>query len=329
MKNLILTTLLLVTASTNTFAAKFDHTPEAACSPLDFRTEFPMPIRDQGGVSWCYGNAAADYLQYTYRLPQQISAADIAISYSTTFASGAITFFKRIFSNESRMEPPQTGFIDLAVKHMQSRGYCPESVLPSTEWPRSSKDGQTKVRLLQAIMDLYSLQAEVQAGVIGSASELPWFYNLKNMNQDLFFTLLRDNTQNKLLPAIDSVVCQNDRHDYPAYPIKRRFSIRSKHIFQNINNSFNNDMPSTIDFFSDVYDNYDHPKKRLADLHTVLLYGRKFDPVAKECTYILRDSHGTNCSQYDPKIPCDGGFLTFPESKLYDVMTSSLTIERL
>ena len=331
MKNRVIFSLLFLVFQSTSFASAFVKTDQASCSNIDFRDSFSMKIRDQNSISWCYAFDAADYLQYTYRLPSPISAADIAIAYTETGVSDVMTFFKRIFSKEDRLEPPQTGFIDMAIKTILPQGYCPEEILPSEKWTQiSTQDqSQTQVGLLQAIMNLYDLQKKVKNKQIVSADQLPWYFDLKNLTQTRLFTLLRDSSQNKLLPAIRETVCQNDRAPFPVYPIKRTFAFRSGKIFEKINSNFNSGMPSSIDFYSGIFDDYTNYKKRVSDLHTVLLYGRKFDPVANECVYLMKDSHGTDCSQYDTRIECEAGYLWFPESKIFDVITSDLIIERL
>lgn len=311
--------------------AGFYPTPEAACSTIDFRTTFPMKVRNQNNLSWCFAHDAADYLQYTFRIPEQISAADIAIAYSETHVSKVMTFFKRIFSRDSRGKPPQTGFIQKAVRKIIPQGYCPESVLPSDYWTRlsTSDQSQSKIGILDAILDLYSLQKKVKSGEIASAQELPWFYVFDNLSKDQFFAILKNTKQRKLLPEMRQIVCQNERVAFPNSPIHTKFSLRTARVFQKINENFDQDMPASIDFYSGIFEDYDHYKRKLDDLHTVLLYGRKYDPETKECVYLMKNSYGEDCKRYDSKIKCESGYLWFPESKLYRTITSSYLIKRL
>jgi hypothetical protein len=83
-----------------------------------------------------------------------------------------------------------------------------------------------------------------------------------------------------------------------------------------------------IDFFSGIFDDYSHYKRKLDDLHTVHLYGRKFDPGTQECVYLMKNSYGEDCSRYDPRIQCERGYLWFPENRLYPTLTSVLSMDR-
>jgi hypothetical protein len=306
-------------------------TSEEACTPVDFRDSFPLTMRNQRGISWCFAHAASDYLQYTYQIPEQISAADVAINYYNAGVPNVVNFFKRMFSHDARIAPPQTGFIAIAVKRIQKEGYCPESIFPSETWTKvdTATSTQTEVTLVPAIEQMWALQAQVQNGQIANASLLPWFLQFHNVDQTIFFNLLKNSKKPKLLDALRITACQGSRKPFPNIPVQAHFDLKGPHFFEKMNASFNQRMPVTIDFFSSVFENYTHYRKTLDELHTVLIYGRKFDPATKECTYLMKDSHGSSCAAYAPEIKCEAGYLWFPESKMNEMMFSRLILERL
>ncbi len=321
--------VLFLIASSSAFA--YFPTSEKSCSPIDLRQIFPQKMRDQNDISWCYAFAAADYLQYTYQVPEQVSAADIAISYTQSNISRFIYFFQRIFIKGAGSEPPQTGFVAEAVKRILPQGYCPESVFPSEKWTKvdTATQARTTVPLLDALDDILEVQAKVASGRIKAPNELPFYPDLKNMNSDIFFNLIKTTKRNSLLNGIRNTVCSGSRKPYPLGPISADFNLKGKHVFEKMNANFDTQMPVVIDFFAGVLDDLDHFKKPISDLHTVMVEGRKFDSKSNECYYLIKNSHGEDCSEYDPKIECDKGYLWLSESKMYRSMISRLIIKRL
>lgn len=321
--------VLLLTIFNPPFARAYLATPESGCSNVDLREDFQLKMRNQRGISWCFAHAAADDLQYTYRLPEQISAADIAILYSGSDISKIITFFKRLFSKEARSKPPQTGFIVKAVNRAIASGYCPEWAFPSEQWTKVYASGnRQKVDVLNAVLEMTSLQKEIQSGKYTSPSDLPWHYAFEHVDRASFYTLLKNSHKNTLLPGLRSAACDSERKPYPLSPVKTRFRIKGRKIYRHINEQLSSRMPAAIDFFSGVLENYDGAKRKINDLHTVLIYGRKYDSNLKQCVYLIKNSYGEDCGQYDPKIKCEAGYLWFPENKLHPYLTSSLSITR-
>jgi hypothetical protein len=306
--------------------ARYVETSENICTPVDFRETFELKMRNQNKLSWCYAHAAADYLQFTYRIPEQISAADIAINYSKSKWSRFVTLVRNTFNKKARGEPAQTGLIKHAVQMIRPQGYCPESSLPSDEWTKIYPDGRTeKVEILTAVMESFQLQKQVRSGAILSSEELPWRYHFQNIStREEFFNLLRDSKRKNFLSKLRSMACAPDRKPFPSSEsVYGKMYIRGPLTFARINGSIDwARAPVTIDFFSDILENYDRPKRRISELHTVLLYGRKFNVETQQCEYLIKDSYGASCEKYDPKIKCESGYLWLPENKLYKQMTS-------
>lgn len=320
---------LLVLLAPTAMAATYHKTTESDCSQIDFRDTLKMKIRNQNKVSWCFAHAASDYLQYTYGLSDQISAADIAINYSQSSLSKLIGFLKRINNSEARSLPAQTGFIKIAVKKIIPQGYCPESALPSEEWTRVDQNGtESKVEIRQSLLDVAALQTLVKNGGLSSAADLPWYFRFKNIDASQFFDLLKSSKKGRLILNIRAAACDGERRPFGTNQIHSDFQIRGKNVFKNMNASFDRDMPVTIDFFSDILRNFDNPKRNISNMHTVLVYGRRFDRTTQQCNYMIKDSYGEQCTKYDAKIPCENGYVWLPENKLFRAMTSQLILSR-
>ncbi len=305
-------------------------TDESSCSSIDFRNTFPLATRNQEGLSWCFAHSAADYLQYTFQIPVQLSAADIAINYSKSNWSRLVHFFTHLVDGSLRGQPPQTGIAQAAIKLILPQGYCPESALPSDFWNRvdSATGEQKKEEILQSILDMYSLQKDIQAGIYSSPADLPFYFSFLHVSREDFFNLLQNSSHNKLLLKLRNQACSLERKPFPGNPISVNFKLRGRHVFQRMNDSFDRSMPVTVDFFASLLKDYESRAKDITSFHTVLLYGRKFDPATQQCTYLLKNSWGTECTRYDPRIECEHGYLWIAENKLFPNMTSQLIINR-
>jgi hypothetical protein len=299
-------------------------TSASACSEVDFRKTFPLIIRNQKSVSWCFAHSTADLLQYLEQTPIQISAADIAINYSKSDWSRFLHFFKRMLNASDRARPAETGLAKFAAQMIIPQGYCPESVFPSEDWQRINADGtQVSEEIIDATSTIFELQKSVQNGEIATANDLPYYYSFKHIDRDTFFELLLNTQKLKVLEAFRNAACNGERiaftHHADIY-----MNLRSSSIFQNINASFDASMPMTIDFFATILKDIDAPTDVTKHFHTVLLYGRHYDSIRGECRYLLKDSYGPDCSRYDPKLQCELGYLWIPESTLFRTMTSTV-----
>ena len=57
-------------------------------------------------------------------------------------------------------------------------------------------------------------------------------------------------------------------------------------------------------------------------MHTTLLIGRRYSTENQECQYLIKNSKGTDCSEYDHRHQCEYGNIWVSESSLYGAMIS-------
>ena len=331
-KNFFLKTILsyffiLFTVVFNSFysvANQFEPSSPSYCSNIDLRQDFELKMRNQQETSWCFAHAASDLLQFQYRISEQISAADIAISYSETDISKAITNLKKIFGNRNKT-PAETGFIKIAIDNILNQGYCPESALPSEKWLKVDRNGnQTEIEITQAISEIADIQEKIQRKDYKGPNELPWYFKFENINQETFFNTLLSTSKKNIFTRLKDIACFYTRKPFPNLELNPVFKLKSKNNLQSIHQMLDNRTPVTIDFFGDVLRNYKNPKKRINELHTVLVYGRKFDSEKNKCMFLIKDSYGEQCNKYDKLIECEKGNLWLAEDKIFNSMTSSL-----
>ncbi len=315
-------------AHANPHAIPYLATSAPQCSTLDFRQKFALTMRNQHHMNWCFAFATADALQSIYQIPEPISAADIAINYSKSNWARFLHFTRSILSSKVRHEPDQTGLVTLAAKMIQPQGYCPESALPSEVWSKVYSDGhQESVELLPAILDLFKLQKKVINQEIKTSEALPYFYEFAQINKSTFFNLLKTNTQKTFLESLRLQACQGQRKSFGLSSSDRfhaKLHLRSRNTFKQMNASFEKGIPVTVDFFSRVLKNIDAPTHIFKAYHTVLLYGRAYDPEQKECRYLMKNSYGESCNDYDSRLKCEKGYLWIPEHALFKSMTTQV-----
>jgi hypothetical protein len=294
------------------------------CTTIDFRNQFQLKMRNQNNVSWCFAHSSADLLQTIYQMDTQISAADIAIRYSTSRASRVITGIKKLLNRNSGKIPAQTGFIKIATDLILKEGYCPESALPSEQWKKINQDGTVEsIEISKAILETLKIHEDYKKGMYPDPASLPWFYSFKNIDRDRFFDLLEISNQKNIFQKLRDFACSTDRKQFP-YEIKTTFRIKSDHLLDQIDFSFERGKPVTIDFFSDVLRHTETPKRSIDELHTVLLFGRKYDHQKNECMYLIKDSYGEQCKKYDASLECESGYVWMPAKKLMRAATSGL-----
>jgi hypothetical protein len=294
------------------------------CSTIDFRNDFPLRMRHQQQTSWCFAHSAADLIQFSFQLNEQISAADIAIQYSETRISKTMQTLKKLLQKNSGKIPAETGFIKIALDLAMKNGVCPESAFPSEQWNKIDDHGNiSKVEITKAIIDTLNLQKTIHHSNLSSASQIPWHFEFKHLSREQFYQILKNSDKKNVFSSIRSMACNPERIQLPPL-FKAKFKIKNKKTFQFIHDSFEHHQPVTIDFFSDLLRHADHPKKSMSELHTVLLYGRKTNPITNECEFMIKDSYGEQCTKYDPQLTCENGYVWLPQQKLKKAMTSTL-----
>lgn len=314
--------LLLAVSS----AQAYFPTDEAACTPVDLRTVHPMPVRDQGNVSWCYAHSTADYLQFYFRLPTQISAADIAIQFNQRKWPRFLRWVRRANLGE-------TGFTRSAMWDALGNGYCPEEFFPSDRWTKRYLSGEKKgqaeqLKINTAIDDLVTLREQLEMGLYTKASELPYFYEFKGVTPERFFAVLGEATALSIASDLRDAACDGHRAEFPGGIDAIGMRPKGRNTFVRINALLDTKTPVNVDYFYGVLEDSDSFSRNLAQLHSTLLMGRKYDAAEGECKYLIKNSYGTGCRDgYDPRHECSGGYLWLTESALYRALVTYVYIK--
>ena len=301
-------------------AYSFYVTQESNCTLIDLRNDFPLKMRNQGNISWCYAHAAADYLQFFSRVPVQISASDIALNYNHRKWPRLLNWLRGGLV-------PETGFIRGAMVDISSIGYCPEEYLPSETWTKRTMTGEGKGEAIQvplgtAIQDILSLKQNALNGIYLTPADLPFVYEFKEVSHEQFYEIIFKSVNGFVLDELRSLACDSHRMPFPKTITGIEMNFRGKNAFNRINRVLDQKSPLTVDFFYGFLENIDQYKVSFSELHTTLLMGRRYNSSNQECQYLIKNSYGTDCSSYDPRHQCEGGYIWVSESSLYRAMTS-------
>lgn len=311
---------LLVFLISSINASAFYITESQRCSTIDLRQDFSMKMRNQGDISWCYAHASADYLQFFNRIPTQISAADIATIYNQRR-------WPRLIRWLIGGAVPETGFARSAIYDISQFGYCPEEYFPSENWTKRFMSGKNigesvQVPINKAINELFALADGVDEGFYRKPSDLPYVFEFKGMPVQQFIDAVFANTGDNVLNAVRSAACDSHRMPFPKSITDIQMEWKGKNSFYQINRILDRRQPMTIDFFYGFLENIDDYDYSVSDLHTTMLLGRRFNPETEECQYLIKNSYGTSCKEYDKRHQCEDGYLWVSELSLYGAMTS-------
>lgn len=302
--------MLLLALSAPAFA--YYPTSENNCTPLDLRTENLGKVRNQGKVSWCYAFAGADMLEHTFDIKEKISAADIALNYNESFVGRVLDIF---IDNGT---PHQTGLNKFSLQKAMKDGYCPESIFPSEKWTKVSEGKEEVVTLREALDSIVTLHKDRAKY---TSRTLPFWFKFQNMTREKFYAILQNNKARNLFTELRQEVCRDHREMFSTR-WKVKMAIRNKKVFSRLNEQLSLGRTVGLDYDARILANKDHRGVSLNELHTSAIVGRRWNPEARTCEYLIRNSYGTSCDRYDARYECFDGHQWLGESQIYGSMSS-------
>lgn len=314
--------------SQNVSIESIPQTSESDCQPVDYRPRFNLKMRNQKNIAWCFAHASSDNLQMTEKSSVQISAADVAISYSNTNISKILNFFQH--RNDPEPTAPEFGIAKIAIRRLEKQGYCPEKIFPSQDWKRIDRNGETQFLEVdlaaREIFKLYDvIQDKISKGEKITGKDLPFYYQFNKVNNETFFKILSQSKKSEVLEKLRQTICDGQRLAFKS-DLSPAMYFNKRKISRNMNTALNYGKNLSIDFSSPLLKNIDDDKLTIK-LHTVAVMGRRYNKKSNQCEYLLKDSYGAQCSRYDSRIACEAGYVWLPENHLLKASSSIMVLK--
>ena len=287
-------------------------TAEKSCTEIDLRNDTLASVRDQGGISWCYAFTASDMLAYTFDKAERISAADLALNYNNSLIGRIMT------GVDPNGTPHETGFNKVALSKAMKNGFCPEEVFPSENWIKVSNGKEEIIPMPQAMKEIADLHKDRNELTL---ENLPFHIAFKNVDREKFLELLKTKKLTTFYNNLRHTACADDRQNFDTR-WKVKMAIRNPKIFLRLSEQLELGRIVGLDYDSRILKNYESRGVKLSELHTSSIVGRRWNREHESCEYLIRDSHGVQCTRYDQRYECENGNVWLKESQIYGSMTS-------
>lgn len=261
------------------------------------------PVRNQDTVGWCYAFALADNM--TFITGRRISGAGIATAYNSYWR-----WVYRLFQPYCGEGKAGWGGNQTLASFVSSRsGLCLESQFPSED--------NGPGRIYDKIVALERAQRSGNAENFKACS-LDLFPNLKHKD---IMEVLRTSSQQELLKSLSDKACVNRipmprvNSDYYGGSVNSPATL-----FRRIDEALTSGKLATMGYSTSMLYNID--KVTGEGGHSSLIVGRKWDAGKNECVYLVRNSYGPGCRQYDRRLECRSGHIWVPKSVMAKGVTS-------
>ena len=268
-----------------------------SCKPVDMSPEFG-PNRDQDSLGWCHAFTAADI--FSYKLKQRISASDIALTYN----SGALNDYQRIYGkSESAFDG---GMLEPAMNKSLEKGLCLEKDFPSED--NINSQFKTNLDLIDRLRrgEAPAMALECQE-VRTAAKKLFPNLNISDIRKISLATTTKD-----MVRRMNNATCKN-RIKAPI-AIVSQVSYDKDQLFKTIDENLDQRNPLGMAYNADVL--YNKATASSEANHASIIAGRNFNEKTGQCEYLVRNSWGAGCAQYDPTLKCKQGNIWVPKADL-------------
>lgn len=255
------------------------------------------PVRNQDSVGWCYAFTLAD--QMSFITGKRISGAAIAVNYNSKYR-----WIYRLF--EPYCGEAEAGWggteVEAALLSWKS-GLCLESQFPS--------ENNGPGRIYDKIVAIEKARKSGNADTFKACS-LNLMPSLKHHD---IMEVLRTSSQEELIKSLSDKACTNR---VPMPPLKPRYYpselFSPASLIQKIDEALASGKLPSIAYPSEMLFNADSSIRKSA--HASSVVGRKWDTKKNECVYLIRNSYGPGCQQYDRRHECKNGHIWIPKSVL-------------
>lgn len=261
------------------------------------------PVRNQDSVGWCYAFTLAD--QMSFMTGKRISGAAIAVNYNSKNR-----WLYRLFEPYCGEAEAGWGGTEVeAAFFSRKSGLCLESQFPS--------ENNGPGRIYDKIVAIENARKAGNAQKFKECS-LNLFPSLKH--EDIM-EVLKTSSKEELIKSLSDKACTNR---VPMPPLKMSYYANPLYsparMVQKIDEALASGKLPSIAYPSAMLYNADNSIRKAS--HASPIVGRKWDAGKNQCVYLIRNSYGPGCRQYDRRHECKNGHIWVPKSVLVKGVTS-------
>ena len=315
---------------------------DLATKPVDLTSQFGE-LRDQDSVGWCYAFTAADllthYLRRTGQLGGNINSPEGNVSPVGIAAWFNKGYFKDYYKTISKLSSseldafnqkmrekksaqgeewedllvvPEGGFIDTAINDAQTNGYCLEKDAPSESFSvvlaKFCMEKNICATDLKEILELIYDRAKFKVGDQKAICDL---YEVAqaaypNIPEKNLRTIMSKTARDRVFYDLAAAACKNKLKMKAPKPLAKNIAINEEanepndKLFDEMDKLLDKGLPVGIAYYSSFLKLPNAPK---TDGHASSIVGKKYDPATCEVKYILRNSWGPGCGDYQTQTP--------------------------
>ncbi|MBC7690922.1 MAG: hypothetical protein H7222_04080 [Methylotenera sp.] len=268
---------------------------KAACTSVDVRGPMLQHMNNQKDGPWCYAYAASDLLSVA--LGERVSVFDIINNYNNRLEYK----FQQIVGGKDESDL-HGGSVTRAATRALKKGLCLESDLPSLKVTDS--EGKTLKGLLQLI-DERKVTATDFSDELNQIREL-----FPNIEEEDFEKILKKSGRMKRVDRLVDASCKKRIHVEKDFAVRRVDLEKDLHdegerMMQELDQLLNQQQIVAIDYDATIlHEAYNHDRIRR---HASSIVARTWNEKAQSCDYLVRNSWGSGCLEYDPGLGCEKG----------------------
>lgn len=266
----------------------------------DYRSQLG-PLRNQGNLYWCFAYASADL--FSYKLGKEVSATDIAIKHYNSGLDNLQKFFGKDTTDF------RGGYTSEALKETIINGVCLEKNFKSDN-----------SNLIMAKKRLASIEAFKDQSAISPINTNKCLQEYSSALAIFPKVKLKDFTDIMQKSDINYIENLADKSCEPRVKLDQYKAISQTGDPQNPEESMQmfNTIDQQLENKNIVLINYNASilKPNSQNNHSSTVVGRKYNKEKKQCEYLIRNSWGASCKEYQIGIRCENGYIWMPKAEL-------------
>ncbi len=280
------------------------------CTNVDLRNNAGLgAVRTQGSMGWCTSYVAADLVGYN--IGKKLSAVAVALTYNNT---GLFTSLRARWEGRVTGESG-SGWGAQALSSAINHDLCLESELPSDDPDRQTYNKLHAITLLKREFDQ---TRSCTRNNLATIQRLFPHISLSEAQVILYYSDI--NSVHEMLAKV------NCKHK-PVLP-RRPWVVRAYSPLPSVMDAlFDRRKIFGLTYSSTILQDISQAGKSGKDGHISTVVARRYNPANRQCEYLVRNSWGPDCGQYDRRLGCEAGNVWVPRPLLLKATSEIVYLE--